>query len=440
MTPAAPKIKTNHMYIEETVEKFSTLPEKSEISPRLYIPENMVDNNLLKDAGINPLVFDKYKFFLHVLYQRRVLNRNKSRREHVELNYKVFESYVGKKLAAPIIDFWVEKGVVETPGSYQPGVRSKAYRFTDNYQNITARNIGFLEEKFERKVLNLKRKALVGTIDMSRPQNAFLVYNVQELKIDLKRAQLTINERMYAAGEAGDLEAKAKANLDTIAAQAIYDGDYRWHRDAKGNRFHSNFTNFAKYLRQYAYIVTGEVLVNLDVSNSQPLFLCVLLKQHVAHMEQDMLNYIQDCEKGRLYETMMVAMGLDPKDKPARDRMKKRLFLAVFYGKNEAAKTYDEWVKFSELYSSVAAFITKAKATDYKVLSHRMQQAEAHLILDTVIKTIAENHRPEDFFATTIHDSVVTTESNAAYVMALMTHAFAELGLRVNINCEPLNK
>ena len=96
-------------------------------------------------------------------------------------------------------------------------------------------------------------------------------------------------------------------------------------------------------------------------------------------------------------------------------------------------------MKFSELFPSVAAFITKAKQTDYKSLSHRMQQAEAALVLDTVIKTITETYHPNEFFATTVHDSIVCTETNAPYVMALMTQAFAQVGLRVNINKECFN-
>ena len=238
------------------------------------------------------------------------------------------------------------------------------------------------------------------------------------------------------AGLVNDTDTQDKCDLDTIAIHAIAEEPPRAHRDEKGHRLHTNFTNLSKYMRKHLYIKTGEALRNLDVSNSQPLFLCVLLMQHVKQMEQDMLDYIQHCETGQLYEKMMVEMGHNPKDKQARDRMKKRLFKCVFYGQNASASTYKEWAVFSSMYKSVAEFITQAKKTDHRSLSHRMQKAEAALILDTVIKQIAEAYHPSDFFATTIHDSIVTTESNAPYVKELMTQAFAQVGLRVNINDE----
>ena len=424
------------MHIVQKPNKFSATPEKRLKSPRLYVPVSLSDDALLAQAGIKPLLRDKYKYFLHVLYLRRVMNRNMTRREMVELNYKYFENYVGKKLAAPIIDFWIAQGVVETPGSYQVGVRCKAYRFTEQYQDDRAVDVGFVEDKFEKKVMLLKKKESRGTLDMTKIQNVFLQFNLSELRVDLVPAQLEINQRIYMAGLVNDTDTQDKCDLDTIAIHAIAEEPPRAHRDEKGHRLHTNFTNLSKYMRKHLYIETGEVLRNLDVSNSQPLFLCVLLMQHVKQMEQDMLDYIQHCETGQLYEKMMVEMGHNPKDKQARDRMKKRLFKCVFYGQNASASTYKEWAVFSSMYKSVAEFITQAKKTDHRSLSHRMQKAEAALILDTVIKQIAEAYHPSDFFATTIHDSIVTTESNAPYVKELMTQAFAQVGLRVNINDE----
>ena len=327
------------MYIVQKPNKFLTPSKETSKELRLYVPAPLADNKLLTEAGIKPLLQDKYKFFLHTLYLRRVMNRNLSRREVVEINAQRFESYVGKKLAAPIVKFWVEQGVVETPDSYQPGVRSKGYRFTAAYQDAAIVDVGFLEEKFEKKVRMMKKKEEAGIMDMTKIQNIFLHFNLHELKVDVVEAQLAINQRLFDAGLGNDEDAKDKANLDTLAIHAIHEGDYRCQRDAKGHRLHTNFTNCSKYLRRYFFIETGEALVNLDVSNSQPLFLCVLLKQHYNHMEQDMLNYISACENGLLYETMMVALGLDPDNKPARQAMKKKLFLAVFYGKNESAKS-----------------------------------------------------------------------------------------------------
>jgi hypothetical protein len=192
-------------------------------------------------------------------------------------------------------------------------------------------------------------------------------------------------------------------------------------------------------VRQDFYLETGEELMNLDVPNSQPLLLCVLLLDHFGKdVPTDVLDYIQACEKGKIYETLMTKMGLNPADKAVRKRFKTKMFKCVFYGHNKNAENYEEWKVFRSTYGTVADFITDQKRVDYKALSHKMQRAESALIIDDVIRTIAENHSPEHFFATTIHDSIICTRDNAEYVRGLMVAAFKQVGLNVRIVPEPL--
>jgi len=405
---------------------------------RLYLPAVLVDFAPL--VALKTKFQDKYKFFLHTLYLRRILTGT-GRHEYVEINSKYFEKHVTGDHAQNIKNFWIEHGVIECDGSYQVGVSSKGYRFTKAYRDEKVLDTKYIDKGFERKVYKMRQLTKNGKIDLRVKQHAFLNFCLEDLRIDATSAQLRLNQQLYAAKGTRAQRAMLfdKVNLNTIAINALRDQEYHISRDVTGRRVHTNITNLMSLVRQDLYLETGEELVNLDVPNSQPLLLGVLLLDHFGKdVPTDVLDYIQACEKGQIYETIMVKMGLNPADKAARKRFKSRMFKCVFYGKNQKAEDYEEWKAFKSLYGGVADFITEQKRVDYKSLSHRMQRAESALIIDDVMRTIAENHSPEHFFATTIHDSIICTKDNAEYVRGLMVAAFKRVGLNVRIVPEPL--
>lgn len=413
---------------------------KHDITPpqRLYIPAVLVDFEPL--VALKPKFQDKYKFFLHTLYLQRILSGT-ARHEYVEINNEYFKKHVTTDHAPAIKKFWMEHGVIECDDSYQVGVSSKGYRFTKAYRDEKALDTKYFDKGFERKVYTMRQLNKNGKIDLKVKQHTFLKFCLEDLRIDAVSAQLRLNQQLYAATGTKAQRAKLydKVNLSTIAINSIRDQEFRISRDVKGRRVHTNVTNLMSLVRQDFYLETGEELVNLDVPNSQPLLLGVLLLDHFGKdVPADVLDYIQACEKGEIYETLMTKMGLNPADKTARKRFKTRMFKCVFYGQNKNADNYEEWKAFRATYGTVATFITDQKKVDYKSLSHRMQRAESALIVDDVIRTIAENHSPEDFFATTIHDSIIVTRDNAEYVRTLMVAAFKRVGLNVRIVPEPL--
>jgi hypothetical protein len=413
--------------------KYDSIPPQ-----RLYLPAVLVDFAPL--IAVKPKFQDKYKFFLHTLYLQRILT-GAERHEYVEINNKYFEKHVTGDHAQSIKNFWIHHKVIECNGSYQVGVSSKGYRFTKVYQDEKVMDAKYLDKGFERKVYKVRQETKNGKIDLKVKQHAFLNFCLQDLRINAASAQLRLNQTLYAAKGTKAQRAKLfdKVNLNTIAINAIKDREFRMSRDVTGRRVHTNITNFMSLIRQDLYLETGEELMNLDVPNSQPLLLCVLLLDHFSNdVPTDVLNYIQACEKGEIYETIMLKMGLNPLDKAARKKFKNRMFKCVFYGQNKNAENYEEWKAFRSLYKGVADFITEQKKVDYKSLSHRMQRAESALIIDDVIRTIAENHSPEYFFATTIHDSIICTRDNTEYVCGLMIEAFKKVGLNVRIVPEPL--
>ena len=414
--------------------------EKSITAQRLYVPASLADGKLLEAAGLKRKVWDKYFFLLHTMYLKRILS-GAERYEAVEINAQLFEKHVSTKNAATIKDFWINQGVITTNGSYEAGVRSKAYVFTPAYRDEKCIDLGYYDELFEKKVYAMRQKTRHGKIDLSIRHHAHLNYCLEEIRIDALGAQLALNQKLhdFTGTAAAKLDLLDKINLSTVAIKNIYDQEFHISRDVKGRRVHTNLTNLIKDARSWMYLETGEALVNLDIPNSQPLFLALLLLDHYGKdVPKDVLDYVSLCESGTLYQHLMEKMGLRYEIAAEKKMFKARLFKAVFYGKNEVADRYVEWQDFKEEFPNVASFITEQKRVDYKQLSIRMQRAESDLILDNVVATIAHNYRPSEFWVATIHDSIVCTQDNAEYVQGLMVNAFKAKWLNVKINPEPL--
>jgi len=156
-------------------------------------------------------------------------------------------------------------------------------------------------------------------------------------------------------------------------------------------------------------------------------------------LAQDVMAYIELCETGKFYRAQAAKLGLDISGEEAYDGFKKLMFRTIFYGRNQAAEKYQEWHLFTQQFPTVAAFITEYKLKDYTALSVALQRLEAEIVIDGVIGKIAQVYRPDQFFAVTIHDSITTTQDNAAYVLDLIHQEFTKRGVKANIEIQPVN-
>ena len=192
--------------------------------------------------------------------------------------------------------------------------------------------------------------------------------------------------------------------------------------------------------------VNGQRLVGLDLANSQPLIAGLVAQQfhrsnkaavrlrdrifkdksnpyHRRHLQQsdtdrlDLKRYIEICEKGQLYESLM-ENGDD------RDRVKCR-FLTSMYGKNNWCDPLKD--RLTRLYPSVAGMLTFLKAHDYRHAAHVMQNAEAVIFIHSIADRIRQE-RP-DLPIYTIHDSILTTPDTLDYVRSIILETFERLGV-----------
>jgi hypothetical protein len=265
--------------------------------------------------------------------------------------------------------------------------------------------------------------------------------------------------------------------------------DFNFTFDDNVGRFHSNLTNLKSELRNFL-TWEGQNLVSVDVKNSQPL-LSLIIFEPVWYMEssggrlrlsqfksinnplispskpngsiesihlessinffdyimleefsqntefQDIIKYKEIVNSGEFYQRMHqeIFQGTRPFNKA---RIKEMTF-QVLYSDNRFFHQDGSWMDpktkrrpnaepkrlFEEAFPTVAKVFRAYKKGSNSNLPRLLQQIESTLIIKHIVPRIA-SERP-DLPIFTIHDSVVTTEGNEAYVERIMREEIERL-------------
>lgn len=192
-----------------------------------------------------------------------------------------------------------------------------------------------------------------------------------------------------------DIYQRNKYSVDAISDNHIF-----YHFDSYG-RMHTNFTILKSFIRKNCLLIDGEDTCEIDIKNSQPLFLSKLIKQTQTRWvkEDEFKLFCILVENGNYYQYLIDNLNL--KDKSSA----KELTYKVFFGQNRANSIPDKM--FHKLFPTIHNFIKlyKKEYKDYKILAYDLQKAESELIFNRVIKKIM-NLYPE-VKVVTVHDSII---------------------------------
>jgi hypothetical protein len=185
-----------------------------------------------------------------------------------------------------------------------------------------------------------------------------------------------------------------------ISIMQLMESDIFYKFDGFG-RFHSNFTILKKELRHQFITIDGENICEIDIKNSQPLFLGVLINEEYNYNPPKKLqDYIDLVECGLLYEDFLQNCGGRIS---TRDEVKVFIF-KVLFGKNN--EYFKENKVFKSIYPEVFEFVKnyKKKTGSYKNLSHALQKRESEFIYNKVVNEILFRYPEIHLF--TVHDSI----------------------------------
>jgi hypothetical protein len=384
---------------------------------------------------------------------------------------KYLHKVLGRHYVDAVRQAAFEAGYVDRDGSYRAGVHSQNYRILAPYNRarLVQRDInnpGLCHNV--RQWREARRREMWKQIERQETPVAAAVCrhlwrNLQKIRID---AKIDFGETFHPSYQ--------------IVVVHIREREFRFTVDDYG-RVHTNVTNLPKALRHFL-AVDGKRLVDVDVSESQPLFLGVAIarfnsrrtetvqrgargtdggqegRQQQAEgrrgtpslmfdntmfdknpqlageldrrrLPADVRRYLELCEARGLYQAVADRLG------KTREEAKRSVMVA-FYDRPSHCNAVS--VVLTELFPSVMQAMRRIKRGDYRRLAHIAQRIESAFMFGRVVPRIMEL-RP-DLFITTIHDSILTPVGEADFVRQVMLDEFARLGLSPQVKVELCSK
>lgn len=310
---------------------------------------------------------------------------------------------------------------------------------------VATQTLEFIVERCQTlQVTAMSKKAYAVVLDEAHELSNQLHLFIHLL--DRKNMVKALKKRQQKAPETTVYDVLTRSTLDAtscnhMAVEKLHHQDWRLPtRPVKGSRVYTSLTNFSSYLRQFLYHdqYPHETLVNIDIKNSQPFLLCLLLTQKYLgqSMPADVQQYIALTSYGKFYEYVAEAMNVRIATKRERRDFKSDFFGSIFFCRNQhmEASKCGKW--FKRYFSNVYQLIFDTKAVRYQNLADAMQIQEAQVILDVVVKAL----HAKKIWCASIHDSIICRPGNQEEVAALMLDAFQSYGVQPSLDREPLQK
>lgn len=442
------------------------------------IPKLATDIDVLADG--NKLLADRVRVLLHNIYSAWIyadrIDENKNDEYHlkgwVNISASKLQSLLTQNYEC-IIKFCEEskliqvKRTVRGTKSYIVNERSTPYRINPNLLPTEGKR--YRKEKItEYKVIKAvsaysSKKRTVQTSDSSNP---LLESMLGDFCFDLDKVDSFIEDV---------LTGKIKLDRKTIRGvvdshylcSSINEGQYYTSTDRFGERFHTPFTHIPREIRPFLRLRNdSEPLCMVDIANSQPYFISVLLNSPLK-----LISVLPECEyllellhnekrgdkrlfqelsvNGNIYEYLSAARNLND-----RNHAKKEIIEAILFSNhNYNQKKHEEARKcfaqhFAEVWKTliniksagpealpfiIDLYTTKRGKFDCRALHKNVsmicQRLESRILIGKVAVELANNFSVSSFL--TIHDSFVIKTSDEKIVRETISQCFHALGLPV---------
>jgi hypothetical protein len=287
--------------------------------------------------------------------------------------------------------YLVHINVIQVVKNYLKGKNARVYKIS---QNIIDEQI--LRYRNDDTTLLKKYKKAVSLIDTTDVVDNSIYPEVkQRIVSDLFDVEIEIDKAIYYLDYTKqDLDSY---NKNKYSVESIHDKHIFYHFDSYG-RVHTNFTILKSYIRKNCLLMGGEETFEIDISNSQPLFLAKIINEEGIFINQHEFKVFGNLVlKGNFYQFLI--NNSDIKDK----KECKEVVYRTFFGRNATSARNP----IAKLFPTIYKFITdyKSEYENYKILAHKLQNEESNFIFNKVIKTIMVID--PNISTVTIHDSII---------------------------------
>lgn len=377
----------------------------------IYI-DSIIDNI---DDGFKSDFKFHYLYILSYIRNYRFKDRRFEKHDFVPMNLDTLRGLIHYRNTVSFIKILLEKGLIETDNHYKPGEKSRGYRLSKKcYQNKF-----YLVEnkdlKLEERVRNGYKKIKNNVLERN-DSYSYVTSCMENLLIDKKSALEYIQKNIKDEEKKDSYETATELFEDKFAVV-----------DKTSQRLHNNLTNIYTPLRQFI-TYNEQQIVQLDIRNSQLVFLYLMLQQY--HVPKEELDYFGKvvCEIG-FYEFFAEKLG-EELTTENRKEFKTFIFKDILFGSNKFKLNKIETV-FKEIFPFIFYVMRKLKMDDYTQLAVLLQKAESKFIFECV--DIIGKSIP----LVTIHDSIGTTAGNEHIVKDVIDAQFLKVfGITPKIKLE----
>ena len=395
-------------------------------------------------------------------------------------------------------NYLLATNVLECDGLSIPNIKSYGYKWKDTYlMDSEGSPIEFVLSKIYTTTESVEeddKEVLKNSISLENYPYLKFWYNdllqfdydgAREYALQLTNSKLKNKESWDINKDTGEKKHPilqyhaALTNIELIRAKR-----YKVHIDDNIHRLHSVITYLQKEYRLF-FTYNNQMLVALDLSNSQPFISTLILNRNFWLKESNLpinlynlpnnvseclsynsisimmgkffesyppekfQKYINIVSNGQLYQT--IAKIANARNKKQRDVKEIKLYtLIYFYSKtpeNINAGFYwfnrlisNEFPEVAELISMIKTELPDGGDKQYNRLSILLSNIESELILHRCCKRIWEEGK-QSIPILTIHDSIITSKENVDFVYGVMIDEINKcIGFRPNIKLEPWEK
>lgn len=305
------------------------------------------------------------------------------------------------------MDYLVEAGVIEMTGNYLAGRNARVYRIVPDVLKGEIRRYVNADKTLIKKYRNKVSQVEEGGINDSLIDadiKAKLVDDLFYVQVDYAKSIFYLDHLRDRGGEI--------YNRNVYSVQCVDQKHIFYHFDDYG-RMHTNFTILRSFIRKNCLMIEGEPTHEIDIKNSQPLFLTRLIEDSKSRWvdadEFALFKYLT--QNGLYYQYVMDCTDIKEK------KLVKEWTYKVLFGRNASNSKADK--AFQSLFPTIHTFVKlyKKEAGNYRLLSHHLQKAESNLVFNRIVRTVME--RMPSVRMLTVHDSIIVQQCHREGVQAI---------------------
>lgn len=222
---------------------------------------------------------DAARWFLNCIHFRRV-TRHFGHDEYVNLHSGLLSLVMGKtELVKPIRETLIHHGLIETDDIWSLGKKSLGYRLGPELKGCRWERYYSTNKRFQKRLSKFKEHVTTPK-GLTHPAHLHLAHWVKQIDIH-PDYQIAV-----------DSLPEDKRDFPQMQVDAIRQGLIHTTVCPYG-RFHSNFSSLSRVVRPYLTI-NGQPLAEIDLVNSQPYFLSIILLEIALSQSHHNVNALSD--------------------------------------------------------------------------------------------------------------------------------------------------